>query len=334
MKLSAGKQSAVSRVALGTWTFAGDEIWGGTETSQCVRVIHAALDQGITLFDTAPNYGNGRSEEILGEALAGRSDAYIATKFKIDGKSEAELREMVKTSLRRLKRDRIDLMQIHWPGATTVETIDALNILEKIRQDGDICNIGVCNFGLFDLLETKDFRIASNQLPYGLLWRTIENEIADACQKRGLRTIAYSPLQQGLLGGQYSDLNEYPAARKRTRHFSSRWPGTRHSEKGMEEITENTLRHLQQMSVALGYHLPQLALAFVLSRPFIDTVLVGARTESQLNTICHAVELKLTGAEIVMLEEITEDLLIATGGNPDMYQSESRVRFQTLRNKA
>jgi myo-inositol catabolism protein IolS len=330
MKLSAGSGLPISQIAVGTWTFAGDKIWGDSERSQCIRVVHAALDQGINLFDTAPNYGDGRSEEILGEALAGRSDALVATKFKIDGRSETELRNMVGNSLRRLKRDHIDLMQIHWPGATPGETSDALNALEKIRQDGDIRYIGACNFGSYDLKETEDFPIVSNQLPYSLLWRTIENEIADASLQRELKTIAYSPLQQGLLSGRYSSLDEYPESRKRTRHFSSKWPETRHSEKGMEGDTESTLKRLQHLSEKLNHPLLEMALAFVLSRPYIDTVLVGARTEAQLHVNCRAAELKLVNNEIQMLEEATEDLRTATGGNPDMYQSESRTRFQDL----
>jgi aryl-alcohol dehydrogenase-like predicted oxidoreductase len=318
---------AVSSVALGSWTFAGDKIWGPSDEADSLRVIHAALDRGVTLFDTAPNYGDGRSEELLGKALTGRTDALVASKLKVEGKSEDEIRLSVTESLRRLRRDSLDLLQIHWPAVSSKETTAALQLFERMREEGLIRQIGVCNFGLFDLEETKAAAIVSNQIPYSLFWRVVEDGIADASQAHGMRTIAYTPLQQGLLTGNYRDLESFPEGRKRTRHFSQRRPGIRHSEEGMERETASALKALHRLSHRLGRPLLDLALGFVNSRPFIDVVLLGARNEAQLERSLEAADTTLSQEEMGALEEATEELKDATGGNPDMYMTESRVRF-------
>ncbi|MCF7915096.1 MAG: aldo/keto reductase [Spirochaetaceae bacterium] len=319
--------SEISTVALGTWTFAGDAIWGESREQQCIRVVHAALDHGINLFDTAPNYGNGRSEEILGKALADRPEALVASKCKVEEQSPGELRKMVTDTLRRLQRDTIDLMQIHWPAHSPQQTRRALEIFSTMQQEGLIRTIGVCNFGVYDIKEENDFPIVSNQIPYNLLWRVIENEIAEESRKNGIITIAYTALQQGLLSGKYKQLSEFPSGRKRTRHFSPSWPGVRHSEPGMEAQTQAALEQLLAIGKSQGKSLLELALAFVGSKPFIDTMLIGARTEEQLTSSIQAAETTLSADVLQALEDATEELKKATGGNPDMYQSNSRVRY-------
>ena len=314
-------------IALGTWSFAGDTIWGASDARESIAVIHAALDHGITLFDSAPNYGNGRSEEILGTALKGNSDALVATKRKIDGVSNSELRSGIEESAGRLGRDVIDLIQIHWPAMQSQETADALDTLERLRDAGVVRAIGVCNFGVFDLQETRDHPIVSNQIPYSLMWRTVEEGIADATRRRGLRTIAYSVLQQGLLTGRYRTLGEFPEGRKRTRHFAPTWPGVRHAESGMEEETQSVLLELLRISARTGRPLLELTLSYARSRPFIDTVLIGARTVEQLTRSCEVIATGISGEEIGALDAATQRLKNVCGGNPDMYLTESRVRF-------
>ncbi len=318
----------ISQVALGTWTFAGDAIWGATEESLCIRVVHAAADRGITLFDTAPNYGDGRSEHILGKALWRRSDAYVATKLKIEGKSPQDIRIATIESLRRLHRDTIDLMQIHWPASSSDETAEALETLARMRREGLIRHIGVCNFGVYDLAELQDVPVVSNQLPYSALWRVIEEDIAAESVARGLTTVAYSVLQQGLLSGAYENLAAFPDERKRTRHFDQKWPAVRHSEPGMENETEGALGALRTLSRALDRPLWEIALAFVRSRPFIDVMLIGARTEEQLVRSVEAAESDLSEVDVRGVEGATAELLAAAGGNPDMYLTESRIRFR------
>lgn len=317
----------MSDIALGTWPFAGDAIWGRSEESACIRVVHAALDAGITLFDTAPNYGAGRCDQILGKALRGRPEALVATKTKIDRTDKHALRESVTASLRRLGRDSIDILQIHWPGSTPEQTQAALEVFVALRDEGLVRFVGVCNFGRYDLDETQHTQLVSNQLPYSLLWRVIEAEIAPASRARGLTTIAYSPLQQGLLGGAYRSTAQFPQGRKRTRHFAAQWPATQHDEAGMEAQTDHALQQLYDLADQTGLSLLELALAFVRSRAFIDVLLIGAKTEQQLRQSCHAAGTRLTPHEVAAAERATEQLRQAAGGNPDMYQSASRVRY-------
>ncbi len=319
----------MSSVALGTWTFASDGIWGGSQERECIRVVHAALDRGITLFDTAPNYGDGRSESILGSALRGRENGFIASKFKIDGKSGGELRRMVTDSLRRLRRDAIDIMQVHWPGTTTEETREALALLFRMRDEGLVREVGVCNFGVFDIEETRDFPIVTNQIPYSLLWRAVEGRdgIAAVSRASGRRTIAYTVLQQGLLSGRYRTLASFPEGRKRTRHFSSRHPAARHGEGGFEGQTERALSRILDLSEKFRRPVVALALGFVRANPDIDTMLLGARTVDQLNELCSLADTQLTAGEVSTLRDVTADLKESIGAHADMYEGVSRIRF-------
>jgi myo-inositol catabolism protein IolS len=315
----------VSRISLGTWTFAGGALWSPIDEGQCVSVIHSALDCGISLFDSAPNYGDGRSERILGSALKKYPDAMVATKFKVDKKSPLELIGMVESSLKRLEREAIDLMQIHWPTETIEESAIAFDTLKGLQAVGKIRYLGVCNFGVQDLQNFGDQPIISNQLPYNLMWRVIEKGIAQKSKELGLGVIAYSPLQQGLLGGKYHSLSQFPESRKQTRHFSSHWPATRHNGPGMEAETERCLQGFIAIADEIGHSPLHVAIAYVLQRPFIDVVLAGARSIDQLKELVSVFDCFLDNGTIAKLDSISEDLLRATEGNPDMYQIPGRV---------
>lgn len=320
------KEVPFSTIALGTWTFAGDSIWSESSEKESISVIHAALDFGIKLFDTSPHYGNSRSEAILGKAVKGRSDAAIATKIKINDKSPAELRTLIEKSLRRLNRETIDLMQIHWPGNSSEETLRALELFMTMKEEGKILNIGACNFGIYDLEETKDFPIISNQLPYNLMWRVIEKKIAPLSKDQGKTVWVYSPLQQGLLSGRYSNIEEFPKGRMRTRHFSSARAAANHGTSGMENETQSTLTAF--LAVAADTNIPplELGLRYIQSQPFIDTIIVGARSIMQLNELVISLKGTLNKEIIGLLNNVSDNLLSAADKNPDMYQSKSRIR--------
>jgi len=313
-----------SPIALGTWTFAGDSIWLESNDKESISVIHAALDMGITLFDTSPNYGNGRSETILGKAVKGRSNATIATKIKINDKSPADLRRYIEKSLKRLNRETIDLMQIHWPGNSSEETLEALDLFVTMKKEGKILNIGACNFGIFDLEETKNFPIISNQLPYSLMWRLIEEQIAPLSKAQGKVVWIYSPLQQGLLSGRYSNIEDFPEGHMRTRHFSSTRTAANHGESGMENETQSTLKSF--LTIASETNIPplELGLRYIQSKSFIDTILIGARSIKQIEEIVLSLNGPLDKEIIELLNKGSGNLLAAADRNPDMYQS--RVR--------
>jgi aryl-alcohol dehydrogenase-like predicted oxidoreductase len=199
-----------SRIALGTWAIGG-WMWGGTEESEAIATVHAALDDGINLIDTAPVYGFGRSEELVGKALArGRRDqALIATKVGLDwgsGKilrnaSPARLRQELEDSLRRLQTDVIDIYQVHWPdeGVPFEETAATL---EDFRREGKIRAIGVSNFSPAQMDRFRNKApLATIQPPYNLFEREIESEILPYAETHGLVVLAYGALCRGLLTG-------------------------------------------------------------------------------------------------------------------------------------
>ncbi|WP_127076582.1 aldo/keto reductase [Rhodomicrobium lacus] len=200
-----------SRIALGTWAIGG-WMWGGTDEAQSIATIRAAVDRGITLIDTAPVYGFGRSEEIVGKALAEgglRDKVQIATKCGLnwrDGKvwrdaRPERIRREIEDSLRRLRTDVIDLYQVHWPDHETPFE-DTARVLEDLRRDGKIRAIGVSNYAP---AEMDSFRKAAQldavQPPYNLFEREIEADVLPYAERNGLTVLAYGALCRGLLSG-------------------------------------------------------------------------------------------------------------------------------------
>jgi aryl-alcohol dehydrogenase-like predicted oxidoreductase len=207
----AGLPLPASRIGLGTWAIGG-WMWGGSDDNRAIHTIQAAVDQGITLIDTAPAYGFGRSEELVGRALEadGRRDrAIIATKCGLewrDGKvyrnsSPGRIRQEVEDSLRRLRTDRIDLYQVHWPDPM-VPIEETAATLEQLRREGKILAIGVSNYSAEQM---KVFRkiapIHTVQPPYNLFERAAEGEIIPYASEHGIAVLAYGALCRGLLAG-------------------------------------------------------------------------------------------------------------------------------------
>ena len=202
-------QLKVSRVALGTWAIGG-WMWGGTDQRESIATIHAALHQGINLIDTAPAYGFGVSEEIVGAALLGvRTEAVIATKTGLewrDGKvyrnaTRARIMQEVDDSLRRLRTDYIDLYQVHWPDplVPVEETAEAMRTL---HAQGKIRAIGVSNFSVAQMERFRQVApLHVLQSPYNLFERDIETRILPYCRANKIATFGYGALCRGLLSG-------------------------------------------------------------------------------------------------------------------------------------
>jgi len=207
----AGTKLNVSRIAIGTWAIGG-WMWGGTDDRESISAIRAALDQGITVIDTAPAYGFGRSEEIVGKAIAEaglRSRVTIASKVGLewqDGRvfrnaSRARIIRELEDSLRRLQTDHIDIYQVHWPDPLVPieETAEAMG---SLYEQGKIGAIGVSNFSIAQMEQFR--RVAPLhvlQPPYNLFERGIEAEILPYCRNNGIATLGYGALCRGLLSG-------------------------------------------------------------------------------------------------------------------------------------
>jgi myo-inositol catabolism protein IolS len=318
---------SVSLLAMGCWALAGDATWGPQDEAASIATVHAALDAGVNLFDTAEGYGGGDSESILGQALAGRRhQAVIATKVSRSNLSYQEVQQACENSLRRLRTDYIDLYQIHWPSRS-VPLAETMGALERLREKGKVRAIGVCNFGVRDLSDLLRIGWAeTDQLPYSLLWRAIENEIRPKCVEEKIGILCYSPLVQGLLTGKFSSADEVPDGRARSRLFSGDRPEARHGEAGCEAQTFAAIEQIGRICDEVGQPMARVALAWLLAQPGVTSAIAGARRPDQIQETARAADLELSAGTLDALTGVTEEVKRCIGDNPDMWQSQSRFR--------
>src|SRR5258708_6442631 len=208
-----------SRIGLGTWAMGG-WMWGGSDEQQAIATIHDAIDRGITLIDTAPAYGFGRSDEIVGKAVAEggrRTRAVIATKVALewrDGKvfrnsTRARIRQEIEDSLRRLRTDYIDLYQVHWPDPR-VPIEETAAVLDELRTEGKIRAIGVSNYGPAQMEAFhKIAPLHTVQPPYNLFERDIEKDVLRYARSAGVTVLAYGALCRGLLTGKIDERTRF-----------------------------------------------------------------------------------------------------------------------------
>lgn len=271
------------------------------------RVVHAALDAGITFFDTADSYGDTRSEVFLGRALEGRrNEAVIATKFgsKLDehrrGASPAYIRRAVEDSLKRLNTDHIDLYQLHWPDPD-VPIADTLGALDELVKAGKVREIGCSNFSPAQLREADGAvrpgatRFASLQNEYSLLHRDPEAEILPLCQALDMAFIPYFPLASGMLTGKYRKGEPPPEG--------SRIAEGRHAEL-FNEANLTIVERLIAFCEARGHTILELAFSWLRRKPAVASVIAGATKPEQVRANAAAVGWKLSGAEVAEIDEI------------------------------
>jgi aryl-alcohol dehydrogenase-like predicted oxidoreductase len=308
---------AVSTLALGTLTF-GNETDQSTSFSQLDRFTEA----GGNLVDSADVYADGRAEEIIGRWLAARPGrrevVVLATKgrFPTDenpnghGLSRRHLSLALDASLRRLNVETIDLYQVHaWDPLTPLE--ETLRFLDDAVRAGKINYVGLSNFTGWQLQKAVDiaeFRglsvPVSMQPQYNLLARAVEWEIAPACEATGLGMLAWSPLASGWLTGKYQRDQPSPAG---TRVVENADEGMRiWNQHGQSEQTWQVLDVVRKVAEGRGVSLAQVAIAWVMARPAISSVILGARSMDQLTDNMAAAELKLTAEETQLLDEASE----------------------------
>jgi aryl-alcohol dehydrogenase-like predicted oxidoreductase len=301
----------VSEVALGTMMFGR---WGNTDVDECHRMVHRALDAGITLVDTADMYDDGASETILGAALCGRRDEVVlATKvgnpmggdLTRSGLSPRWIEQACDDSLRRLQVDHIDLYQMHRPDPSTplAETLEAL---DRLVASGKVGAIGTSTFSAAQLDELHALagdrswvRPTTEQPPYSLLARGIETEVLDACRRWDLGVIAWAPLNGGWLTGKYQGdaADAQSRALRQPEHFDHRDATVRAEKRALVE-------QLAVIAAEAGMSLSQLALAFVLDDPIVSSAIIGPRTDAQLAVLLSLEELALPGGVRARIDEI------------------------------
>lgn len=306
---------AITPVIFGAWAIGG-WYWGGTDDEQSKRAVHAALDQEITTFDTAPMYGFGHSEKVLGEALKGKRDQVeIATKagmlwdkeegeyfFQIpdgpDGKpaniyknlKPESIRQEVESSLQRLQTDYIDLYQCHWPDKTTpIE--DTAEILQKLKDEGKVRAIGVSNFTpamMSDVLKIAE--LSSDQPKYNLLDRDIERDVIPYALKNNVSLIVYSPIAQGLLTGKITSERQYPEGDYRQKD-------PRFHKKFLDNL-EPALHVLRVIAEQRGTTAGNVAMAWLLHQSGVTGIIAGIRNERQAEENAQAASISLTKGEV------------------------------------
>ncbi len=293
----------VSTVALGTWPMGGTT-YGYVDDNESIATIHAALDAGINLIDTAPGYGNGRAEEVIGKAIKQRRDeVVIATKVGIVESprnhhrdlSPASIRREIDDSLRRLDVETIDLYQIHWPDRTTpIE--DSLAELAKQQQAGKFRYLGVSNFDLKLLKEaTSIMKISSLQPHYSLLNREIEAEILPFCQANKISILAYGSLGSGILAGKYQEQPKFDPDDTRYNFYRFFHEPMWSKAKQLLDVLENIAnRHQRPVS--------HVAINWITQKESVASALVGARKPAQIKENAAAGEWLLTAADLEEIE--------------------------------
>jgi aryl-alcohol dehydrogenase-like predicted oxidoreductase len=307
-----GTSIRASRVALGTWAIGG-WMWGGSNESDAIGTIHAALDRGINLIDTAPVYGFGRSEEIVGKALAEggrRKRVYIATKVGLDWKdgkpfrnaSKARIVEEAEASLRRLRTDTIDLYQVHWPDPNT-RIAEVAEAMGELHRAGKIRAIGVSNFSPAQM---KEFRkvapLHTAQPPYNLFERSIEDDVLPYCRARNLAVLAYGSLCRGLLSGSMSRSTRFTGDDLRKSDPKFREPRYEQYLAAVESLD-------QFAQARFGRRVIHLAVRWVLDRGESNIALWGARRADQLAPIADAVGWHIDGPAMEEIDRILRETI-------------------------
>ncbi|MGH3378088.1 MAG: aldo/keto reductase [Actinoallomurus sp.] len=306
----------VSALTMGTMTFGGQGVFGNvgdTGVDEARRQVDQCLEAGVNLIDTADVYSGGRSEEIVGAAIAGRrDDVLLATKVRMpmgDGPNDAGLSRHhivagCEASLRRLGTDHIDLYQVHeWDGVTPLEeTLEALN---SLVDSGKVRYIGASNYSGWQLLKalgTSDRlgvqRFVSQQIYYSLQAREAEYELIPAAIDQGLGVLVWSPLAGGLLSGKYRRDRTAPEGSRLLTDWDE--PPVRDEDKLYDVIDV-----LVEIAGARGVSAARVALAYTLGRPGVTSLVVGARTSEQLADNLAAADLVLDDDERSRLDEVS-----------------------------
>jgi len=308
----------MSVITFGAWA-AGGWMWGGTEQGDAVEAIRAAYDQGVTSIDTAPIYGMGKSEEIVGGAIKGipRDKVQIVTKYGLrwdlakgdfyfaskdnDGKeidiykhaSKESIVEECENSLRRLGTDFIDLYQIHWHNTTT-PIQESMEAVEQLIQEGKVRYAGVCNYNVDQMTEAAKYtNLLSNQVPYSMVKRNIESDVVPHVLEKGLSILAYSPLERGLLTGKMKPGHKFAEGDHRAGL-------PLYSDENIKRVNV-FLDKIKSLALDKNASLSQLVLRWTVEQPGVTIALAGARNAQQAVQNAQSLDLNLSIDELIFI---------------------------------
>jgi len=305
-----GTDLKASRIGLGTWAIGG-WMWGGTDEKESILTIHRAFDAGVTLIDTAPVYGFGRSEEIVGKALKGldRSKVVVATKVGLDWKGNnvfrnstgERIRQEVEDSLGRLGVDVIDLYQVHWPDPL-VPMEETAELMQRLIDEGKIRAVGVSNhspeqmdgFG-------KAIKLSTAQPPYNLFERGIEEDILSYCRNKGVALLTYGALCRGLLSGRMKPDTQFLGDDLRKWDPKFKEPRFGHYLDAVSQLDNFAKERYGKTVMAL-------AVRWILDQG-VEIALWGARHPGQLDALNEAMGWSLTGEEFKEIDGILREAI-------------------------
>lgn len=318
----------IPRVVFGAWAIGGWG-WGGADDAASIRAIHASIDAGANAFDTAPVYGFGRSEDVLGRAIRGRrGEVLVFTKLGLRWDDEhgevafetvddtgarrvvrrnarpESVRVEVERSLARLGVETIDLIQVHWPDTRT-PVAETMAALLSLRDAGKVRAIGVSNFDV-PLLESAQAALgavplASTQPKYSLVARDVEADVLPHCARAGIGVIVYSPLEQGLLTGRVASDRSFAPSDGRSRRPTFRTTNRAQVNSALESVAAPIAREH-------GATVGQVAIAWTLAQPGVTAAIVGARTPEQARENAAAADVVLSREEEAALRRAFESL--------------------------
>ena len=308
-----GTSLNVSRIGLGTWAIGG-WMWGGTDEAEAIRTIHEAVDRGITLIDTAPVYGFGHSEEIVGKALAQggrRKRVLIATKVGLDWKDGKPFRNASKTrilkeiddSLRRLHTDVIDIYQVHWPDPK-VPIEETAAAMADLQRAGKILAVGVSNFSPAQMEAFRKVApLHTAQPPYNLFERASERDVLPYCRNKNIVTVAYGALCRGLLSGRMTTRTQFVGDDLRKGDPKFQAPRFAQYLQAVERLD----RFAQEQ---YGKRVIHLALRWILDRQDSMIALWGARRPDQLAPIGDLAGWNIDHAAMAEIDRILSETIV------------------------
>lgn len=304
-----GTEIQTSRIGLGTWAIGG-WLWGGTDETDSIRTIQSAIDRGISLIDTAPVYGFGRSEEIVGKALSEsnyREKALIATKCGLEwdngnifrNSTQRRIHKEIEASLKRLQTDCIDLYQIHWPDPL-VPFDETARTMEDLLKQGKIRAVGVSNYSPNQMDQfQKAASLHTSQPPYNLLERGIEQDVLPFCHKEGITTLVYGVLCRGLLTGRMNLNTQFKGDDLRKIDPKFQPPSFGHYLKAVKALD-------QFSKDRYGKSVLELSVRWAMDQPGVSVVLWGARRPQQLDPIEGVMGWSLNQGALSLIDQILE----------------------------
>jgi aryl-alcohol dehydrogenase-like predicted oxidoreductase len=302
----------LTTVGLGAWAMGGpwEFGWGPQDDDDSIRTIRAALDEGINWIDTAPVYGRGRSEEVIGRALKDVAEKpVIATKCslvwdekrdKINCLRAESIRNECHQSLKRLRIDVIDLYQVHWPEPDE-QLEEGIGAMAELQRQGKIRSIGVSNFTVEQVQRAQRIAgVVSLQPPYNMLRRDAEKELLPYCGKDNIGVVVYSPMQKGLLTGKFTAEKVASLPKGDHRKKDPEFRGAAFS------ATLELVDSLKPIAERNGITLAQLAVSWVLRRKEVTAAIVGARRPEQTKETAPAADIDLDPETVEEIEELLE----------------------------